>query len=124
MFAIFESGSSALNNIIILKRTKKSESALMIGISNVRKYDKMKNNLGSGVVVLASVQGGRIALIAGVTQDLTDRLDAGQIVNHVAQQVGGKGGGRKDLARAGGDQVDELDGALESVVGFVEKALV
>ena len=56
--------------------------------------------------------------------DLTDRLDAGQIVNHVAQQVGGKGGGRKDLARAGGDQVDELDGALESVVGFVEKALV
>ena len=86
--------------------------------------DKMKNKLGSGVVVLASVQGGRIALIAGVTQDLTDRLDAGQIVNHVAQQVGGKGGGRKDLARAGGDQVDELDGALESVVGFVEKALV
>ena len=52
------------------------------------------------------------------------RLDAGQVVNHVAQQVGGKGGGRKDLARAGGDQVDELDGALESVVGFVEKALV
>ena len=86
--------------------------------------DKMKNKLRSGVVVLASVQGGRIALIAGVTQDLTDRLDAGQIVNHVAQQVGGKGGGRKDLARAGGDQVDELDGALESVVGFVEKALV
>ena len=86
--------------------------------------DKMKNKLRSGVVVLASVQGGRIALIAGVTQDLTERLDAGQIVNHVAQQVGGKGGGRKDLARAGGDQVDELDGALESVVGFVEKALV
>ena len=86
--------------------------------------DKMKNKLGSGVVVLASVQGGRIALIVGVTQDLTDRLDAGQIVNHVAQQVGGKGGGRKDLARAGGDQVDQLDGALESVVGFVEKALV
>ena len=86
--------------------------------------DKMKNKLGSGVVVLASVQGGRIALIAGVTQDLTDRLDAGQIVNHVAQQVGGKGGGRKDLARAGGDQVDQLDGALESVIGFVEKALV
>ena len=86
--------------------------------------DKMKNKLGSGVAVLASVQGGRIALIAGVTQDLTDRLDAGQIVNHVAQQVGGKGGGRKDLARAGGDQVDQLDGALESVVGFVEKALV
>ena len=86
--------------------------------------DKMKNKLGSGVAVLASVQGGRIALIVGVTQDLTDRLDAGQIVNHVAQQVGGKGGGRKDLARAGGDQVDQLDGALESVVGFVEKALV
>ena len=86
--------------------------------------DKMKNKLGSGVVVLASVQGGRIALIVGVTQDLTDRLDAGQIVNHVAQQVGGKGGGRKDLARAGGDQVDQLDGALESVVGFVQKALV
>ena len=86
--------------------------------------DKMKNKLGSGVVVLASVQGGRIALIAGVTQDLTDRLDAGQIVNHVAQQVGGKGGGRKDLARAGGDQIDQLDGALESVAGFVEKALV
>ena len=86
--------------------------------------DKMKNKLGSGLVVLASVQGERIALVAGVTQDLTDRLDAGKIVNHVAQQVGGKGGGRKDLARAGGDQVDQLDEALESVAGFVEKTLV
>ena len=63
-------------------------------------------------------------MVAGVTQDLTDRLDAGKIVNHVAQQVGGKGGGRKDLARAGGDQVDQLDEALESVAGFVEKTLV
>ena len=84
--------------------------------------DKMKNKLGSGVVVLASVQGGRIALIAGVTQDLTDRLDAGQIVNHVAQQVGGKGGGRKDLARAGGDQVDQLDGALRIGCRFRRKS--
>jgi alanyl-tRNA synthetase len=85
--------------------------------------DKMKNKLGSGVVILASVQDGRIALITGVTQDLTDRLDAGSIVNHVASQVGGKGGGRKDLARAGGDQIDHLDSALSSVSDFIAKTL-
>lgn len=85
--------------------------------------DKMKNKLGSGVVVLASVQGERVALIAGVTQDLTARLDAGAIVNHVASQVGGKGGGRKDLARAGGDQVEGLDAALASVADFIAKVL-
>jgi len=85
--------------------------------------DKMKNKLGSGVVILASVQDGRIALITGVTQDLTDRLDAGSIVNHVASQVGGKGGGRKDLARAGADQIDHLDSALSSVSDFIAKTL-
>jgi alanyl-tRNA synthetase len=85
--------------------------------------DKMKNKLGSGVVILASVQDGRIALIAGVTQDLTDRLDAGSIVNHVATQVGGKGGGRKDLARAGGDQIEHLDSALSSAPEFIAKTL-
>ena len=85
--------------------------------------DKMKNKLGSGVVVLASVQGGRIALIAGVTQDLTDRLDAGQIVNHVAQQVGGKGGGRPDMAQAGGTDVSALPEAIKTVQPWLEERL-
>ena len=64
-----------------------------------------------------------IGLIAGVTKDLTDRFHAGDIVNHVATQVGGKGGGRPDMARAGGSEPDALPAALESVEGFVRNLL-
>ena len=81
--------------------------------------DQLKNKLGSAVVVLAAVEDGKVSLVAGVTQDLTSRLKAGEIVNHVALQVGGKGGGRPDMAMAGGTNPSDLDSALKSVFDFV-----
>lgn len=81
--------------------------------------DQLKNKIGSGIVILGTVSDGKVGLIAGVTRDLTDRFNAGELVNHVASQVGGKGGGRPDMARAGGSQPDALPAALESVEGFV-----
>ena len=85
--------------------------------------DRVKNKLGTGVVVLASVNDGKVALIAGVTKDLTDRVNAGDLVNFVAQQVGGKGGGRPDMARAGGTDASGLPAALESVAGYLSERL-
>ena len=81
--------------------------------------DQLKNKLGTAVVVLATVEDGKIALVAGVTKDLTGRIKAGDVVNSVAQQVGGKGGGRPDMAMAGGSDVSALPAALNSVVKFV-----
>lgn len=85
--------------------------------------DRVKNKLQSGVVILAAVSEGKVALIAGVTKDLTDRINAGKLVNHVALQVGGKGGGRPDMARAGGTDVDALPAALDSVAGYLKDLL-
>ena len=81
--------------------------------------DQLKNKLGTAVVVLACVEGGKVSLVAGVTKDLTDRIKAGDIVNMAAQQVGGKGGGRPDMAMAGGTEPAGLPQALKSVVDFV-----
>ena len=85
--------------------------------------DRLKSKLGSGAVVLASVVDNRINLIAGVTNDLTDKLNAGELVNFVANQVGGKGGGRPDMARAGGIDIEKLPGALDSVAVYLEERL-
>jgi alanyl-tRNA synthetase len=85
--------------------------------------DRLKSKLGSGAVVLASVVDNRINLIAGVTNDLTDKLNAGELVNFVANQVGGKGGGRPDMARAGGVDIEKLPGALDSVAVYLEERL-
>lgn len=85
--------------------------------------DRVKNKLQSGVVVLAAVAEDKVSLIAGVTKDLTDRVNAGQLVNHVASQVGGKGGGRPDMARAGGSDPAGLPAALESVTNYLENQL-
>ncbi|WP_275289157.1 alanine--tRNA ligase [Halomonas elongata] len=87
--------------------------------------DQLKNKLGSGVVVLGvgDEQAGKVSLIAGVTDDLTGRVKAGELVNHVASQVGGKGGGRPDMAQAGGSDVSALPGALDSVPMWVESKL-
>jgi alanyl-tRNA synthetase len=85
--------------------------------------DNFKNKLKSCVTVLAAVEDGKVKLIAGVTSDLTVRLKAGELVNFVAQQVGGKGGGRADLAQAGGTEPDNLPAALESVASWVEQHL-
>jgi alanyl-tRNA synthetase len=81
--------------------------------------DNMRNKLGSGVVVLGSVQDGKVALIVGVTKDLTGRVQAGKIISEVAKKVGGKGGGRPDLAEAGGSEPGALDSALRSSVDVV-----
>jgi alanyl-tRNA synthetase len=86
--------------------------------------DQLKNKLGSAIIVLGSATGDdKVALIAGVTDDLTGRVKAGDIVNHVAKQVGGKGGGRADLAQAGGTQPANLAAALESVAAWVSSQL-
>ena len=85
--------------------------------------DKLKDKLKSAAIVLGSVADGRVMLIAGVTADLTARVKAGELVNHVAQQVGGKGGGRPDMAQAGGNDPSGLPAALESVRGWVEQRL-
>ncbi|MCB1899486.1 MAG: alanine--tRNA ligase [Rhodocyclaceae bacterium] len=85
--------------------------------------DKLKDKLGSAVVLLSSVSEGKVSLIAGVTADLTARTKAGELVNFVAQQVGGKGGGRPDMAQAGGTQPENLPTALASVAGWVEGKL-
>ncbi len=85
--------------------------------------DQLKNKLGTAAVVLAAVSGDKLSLVAGVTADATDRVQAGPLVNHVAKQVGGKGGGRPDMAQAGGSQPANIDKALASVRDWVEKQL-
>ncbi len=85
--------------------------------------DKLKDKLGSAAIVLSSVADGKVTLIAGVTADLTSKVKAGELVNHVAQQVGGKGGGRPDMAQAGGTDPAGLPAALKSVAGWVEQRL-
>lgn len=83
--------------------------------------DRLKDKLQSAVIVLATVEDDKVRLIAGVTKDLTGRLKAGELVNFVAQQVGGKGGGRPDMAQAGGTEPANLPSALASVVGWVDE---
>ncbi|PTR07170.1 alanyl-tRNA synthetase [Nitrosospira sp. Nsp5] len=85
--------------------------------------DKLKDKLKSCVVVLAAIEAERVKLIAGVSDDLTTKIKAGELINFVALQVGGKGGGRADMAQAGGTQPDNLPAALESVAGWVEQRL-
>jgi alanyl-tRNA synthetase len=83
--------------------------------------DKLKDRLKSAAIVLGAVNDGKVALIAGVTADLTGKLKAGDLVNYVAQQVGGKGGGRPDMAQAGGTDPAGLPSALQSVRSWVEQ---
>ncbi|RPD98989.1 alanine--tRNA ligase [Candidatus Pantoea deserta] len=85
--------------------------------------DDLKNQLGSAVIVLATVAEGKVSLIAGVTKDLTDRVKAGELVGELAQQVGGKGGGRPDMAQAGGTDAQALKGALAGVESWVSNRL-
>ncbi|RUO35291.1 alanine--tRNA ligase [Aliidiomarina sanyensis] len=85
--------------------------------------DDLKNRLGDGIVLLGLRQGDKVSLIAGVTASLTSRVKAGELVNFVAAQVGGKGGGRPDMAQAGGTQPEKLTEALSSVPGWLEEKL-
>jgi alanyl-tRNA synthetase len=85
--------------------------------------DQLRNKLGSCVLLLAAVADGKVSLVAGVSADLTGKVKAGELVNFVAQQVGGKGGGRPDMAQAGGTDAAALPAALASVQGFVAERL-
>lgn len=85
--------------------------------------DQFKNKLGQAVVLLAAVEDGKVALVAGVTQNITDRIKAGDLMRYVAEQLGGKGGGRPDMAQGGGTNLAALDSALASVAPWVEAQL-
>jgi alanyl-tRNA synthetase len=85
--------------------------------------DQLREKIGSGVVILGSASNGNVALIVGVTKDLTGRVQAGKVIGPVAQKVGGKGGGRPDLAEAGGKDASALDAALDGAYGVVEGLL-
>jgi alanyl-tRNA synthetase len=85
--------------------------------------DKLKDKLKSAAIVLASTAGGKVSLAAGVTADLMGKLKAGELVNHVAAQVGGKGGGKPDMAMAGGTEPAKLPQALASVAGWVKEKI-
>lgn len=85
--------------------------------------DQFKNKLGTSVVLLAAVEDGKVALVAGVTQDATSKIKAGDLMRFVAEQLGGKGGGRPDMAQGGGTDVAALDAALESVLPWVKSQL-
>jgi alanyl-tRNA synthetase len=81
--------------------------------------DKLKDKLGAAVVVLAVVSGKKVSLISAVTKNLTDKYQAGTILNHVASQIGGKGGGRADMAQGGGTEPEKLKDALNSVKDLI-----
>ncbi|MCU7866250.1 MAG: alanine--tRNA ligase [Candidatus Thiodiazotropha sp. (ex Lucinoma borealis)] len=85
--------------------------------------DQLKNKLGSAVILLATVAGGKVSLVAGVTKDLTSQMKAGELVKLAAEQVGGKGGGRPDMAQAGGNNPDALPQALALVEPWVRDRL-
>jgi alanyl-tRNA synthetase len=85
--------------------------------------DQLRDKIGSGVVVLGSATNGNVSLIVGVTKDLTSRIQAGKVIAPVAQKVGGKGGGRPDLAEAGGKDPEALDAALGEAYGVVDQLL-
>ena len=84
--------------------------------------DRLKDRLGSGVVVLGAVEGDKVHLVAGVTKDLTATLKAGDLIRPVAELVGGRGGGRADFAQAGGNKPEAVDQALALVAGLVSAA--
>jgi len=85
--------------------------------------DEFKNQLGSAIIVLGIAQGDKVSLIVGVTSDLVSKIKAGELVSYVAQQVGGKGGGRPDMAQAGGSQPHNLDSAIASVQAWLQEKL-
>jgi len=85
--------------------------------------DQLKPKLGKSAIVLGSVQENKVSLVAAVSGDLTDKIKAGELINNVAQQVGGKGGGKADMAMAGGNRPEKLAAALASVKDWVSSCL-
>ena len=124
-----KSASSATANIGEKVREVKGVKVLAHRVDNLERaqlrtlVDQLREKIGSGVVVLGSASNGTVSLIVGVTRDLTSRVQAGKVVGAVAQKVGGKGGGRPDLAEAGGKDASALDAALDGAYGVVEGLL-
>jgi alanyl-tRNA synthetase len=128
--ARMKSASSATANIGEKIKEVKGVKVLAHRVDNLERAqlrmlaDQLRDKIGSGVVVLGSASNGNVALIVGVTKDLTGRVQAGKVIGPVAQKVGGKGGGRPDLAEAGGKDASALDAALDGAYGVVEGLLV
>jgi alanyl-tRNA synthetase len=127
--ARMKSASSSTANIGEKVKEVKGVKVLAHRVDNLERaqlrtlVDQLRDKIGSGVVVLGSASNGTVALIVGVTKDLTSRVQAGKVVGAVAQKVGGKGGGRPDLAEAGGKDASALDAALDSAYAVVEGML-
>jgi alanyl-tRNA synthetase len=127
--ARLKSASSSTANISEKVKQVKGVKVLAQRVDNLERaqlrtlVDQLRDKLGSGVVVLGSASNGNVALIVGVTKDLTARVQAGKVIGPVAQKVGGKGGGRPDLAEAGGKDTSALDAALDGAYGVVEALL-
>ncbi|MGY8837962.1 MAG: alanine--tRNA ligase [Enterobacterales bacterium] len=114
-------GASLLDSIVeingvklLVANVEGTESKALRGM-----VDDLKNKIGSGVIALGVASGDKVSLIAGVTKDLTGKVKAGELVNHMAGQVGGKGGGRPDMAQAGGSEPQNLGAALDSVTAWL-----
>lgn len=118
-------GADLVNNAIIINNTK----VLIANLEGVEAkslrgmVDDLKNKMGSGIILLATAQGDKVSLIAGVTKDLIGSVKAGELVNMVALQVGGKGGGRPDMAQAGGSEPQNIASALASAESWLSEKL-
>jgi alanyl-tRNA synthetase len=127
--ARMKSASSSTANIADKIKDVKGIKVLAHRVDNLERnqmrtlVDQLRDKIGSGVVVLGSASNGNVALIVGVTKDLTSRVQAGKVIAPVAQKIGGKGGGRPDLAEAGGKDAAALDAALDGAYGVVEGLL-
>jgi alanyl-tRNA synthetase len=127
--ARMKSASSSTANVAERIKDVKGVKVLAHRVDNLERsqlrtlVDQLRDKIGSGVVVLGSASNGNVALIVGVTKDLTGRVQAGKVIGPVAQKVGGKGGGRPDLAEAGGKDASALDAALDGAYGVVEGLL-
>jgi alanyl-tRNA synthetase len=127
--ARMKSASSSAANISDKIKEVKGVKVLAHRVDNLERaqlrtlVDQMRDKLGSGVVVVGSASNGNVSLIVGVTKDLTSRVQAGKVIGPVAQKVGGKGGGRPDLAEAGGKDTGALDAALAEVYTVVDSLL-
>jgi len=124
-----KSASSSTANISDKVKEVRGVKVLAHRVDNLERaqlrtlVDQLRDKIGSGVVVLGSASNGNVALIVGVTKDLTGRVQAGKVIGPVAQKVGGKGGGRPDLAEAGGKDASALDAALDGAYSVVEEIL-
>ncbi len=128
--ARMKSASSSTANISDQIKDVKGVKVLAHRVDNLERAqlrtlaDQLREKIGSGVVVLGSASNGNVSLIVGVTKDLTGKVQAGKVIGPVAQKVGGKGGGRPDLAEAGGKDAAALDAALDGAYAVVESLLI